>query len=202
MMCMDKKGNTDIPSKGKIIMAWILLIILSACLAGLIYEKKNYNLETKETNTEQQEDKIPDIVITMLKTIVDNYNSNPTTLEYRAKSITTEAKLQDKYIIISYMDSTTNTEIKYEYDLMKHTLSSKLENTNKGVFENIFKILVMACQTRLENKTDITGRLDKFLAGEELKGLSIKDNIYEIDVIEKIEDTTTNMTETTDTNTQ
>lgn len=199
---MDKKGNTDIPSKGKIIMAWILLIILSACLAGLIYEKKNYNLETKETNTEQQEDKIPDIVITMLKTIVDNYNSNPTTLEYRAKSITTEAKLQDKYIIISYMDSTTNTEIKYEYDLMKHTLSSKLENTNKGVFENIFKILVMACQTRLENKTDITGRLDKFLAGEELKGLSIKDNIYEIDVIEKIEDTTTNMTETTDTNTQ
>ena len=202
MMCMDKKGNTDIPSKGKIIMAWILLIVLSACLAGLIYEKKNYNLETKETNTEQQEDKIPDIVITMLKTIVDNYNSNPTTLEYRAKSITTEAKLQDKYIIISYMDSTTNTEIKYEYDLMKHTLSSKLENTNKGVFENIFKILVMACQTRLENKTDITGRLDKFLAGEELKGLSIKDNIYEIDVIEKIEDTTTNMTETTDTNTQ
>ena len=202
MMCMDKKGNTDIPSKGKIIMAWILLIILSACLAGLIYEKKNYNLETKETNTEQQEDKIPDIVITMLKTIVDNYNSNPTTLEYRAKSITTEAKLQDKYIIISYMDSTTNTEIKYEYDLMKHTLSSKLENTNKGVFENIFKILVMACQTRLENEIDISGRLDKFLAGEEIKGLSIKDNIYEIDVIEKIEDTTTNMTETTDTNTQ
>ena len=201
-MCMDKKGNTDIPSKGKIIMAWILLIILSACLAGLIYEKKNYNLETKETNTEQQEDKIPDIVITMLKTIVDNYNSNPTTLEYRAKSITTEAKLQDKYIIISYMDSTTNTEIKYEYDLMKHTLSSKLENTNKGVFENIFKILVMACQTRLENEIDISGRLDKFLAGEEIKGLSIKDNIYEIDVIEKIEDTTTNMTETTDTNTQ
>lgn len=199
---MDKKGNTDIPSKGKIIMAWILLIILSACLAGLIYEKKNYNLETKETNTEQQEDKIPDIVITMLKTIVDNYNSNPTTLEYRAKSITTEAKLQDKYIIISYMDSTTNTEIKYEYDLMKHTLSSKLENTNKGVFENIFKILVMACQTRLENEIDISGRLDKFLAGEEIKGLSIKDNIYEIDVIEKIEDTTTNMTETTDTNTQ
>ena len=202
MMCMDKKGNTDIPSKGKIIMAWILLIILSACLAGLIYEKKNYNLETKETNTEQQEDKIPDIVITMLKTIVDNYNSNPTTLEYRAKSITTEAKLQDKYIIISYMDSTTNTEIKYEYDLMKHTLSSKLENTNKGVFENIFKILVMACQTRLENEIDISGRLDKFLAGEEIKGLSINDNIYEIDVIEKIEDTTTNMTETTDTNTQ
>ena len=202
MMCMDKKGNTDIPSKGKIIMAWILLIILSACLAGLIYEKKNYNLETKETNTEQQEDKIPDIVITMLKTIVDNYNSNPTTLEYRAKSITTEAKLQDKYIIISYMDSTTNTEIKYEYDLMKQTLSSKIENTNKGVFENIFKILVMACQTRLENEIDISGRLDKFLAGEEIKGLSINDNIYEIDVIEKIEDTTTNMTETTDTNTQ
>ena len=46
-MSMDKKGNTDIPSKGKIIMAWILLIILSACLAGLIYEKKNYNLEAK-----------------------------------------------------------------------------------------------------------------------------------------------------------
>ena len=189
---MDKKGNTDIPSKGKIIRAWILLIILSASLAGLIYEKKNYKPQEKETNIEPQQEKLPDSVVAILNIIVENYNTNPTTIEYRAKNINTEAKFQDRYIVINYRDSANNTEIKYEYDPMRHTLSSKLGDNNKGVFDNIFKILVMSCQKRLENESDISDYLDKFFAGEEVKGLSNKDDTYEIDIVVKIGENTTN----------
>ena len=62
-----------IPSKSSIIKAWIALLVLSLCLAGLIYTKKTYKpkdsieLETPET--------IPEVVVASLNEIVNNFNN-------------------------------------------------------------------------------------------------------------------------------
>ena len=158
---MKKENDTsDIPSKSSIIKAWVALIILSLCLAGLIYAKKTY--KPKETNIEEDVS-IPDVIVEALNNIVDNFNSNKKVVELKDNNIVYEATLEDMYIVISSTKDENTTEIKYEYDMFKHSLSSSATDIDKEIFIDIFKLLVESCQTRLENTDNVQSYIDKFL---------------------------------------
>ena len=182
---MKKENDTSIiPSKKSIIKAWIILIILSLCLSGLIYTKKTYKPK-EEINEEVT---LPATVVEALNNIVSNFNNNKDITELKEKNEIYVSTLEGKYIIINYTKDENVTEIRYEYDLIKHTLSSSSTNVDKVVFENIFKFLVSSCQERLENTNDVASYIDKFLEGESVYGLSKEADVYSIDIIVKLGD--------------
>lgn len=165
----------EMPSKGKIIGAWILLVILISCVAGLIYLKKNTELE--EEKVTETENKISPIITTELTNIVNYFNANSLISEYEQEGLTLTASLQDATIIISYATSNTNGIINYNYNQISANLNTTFEQESKELNDKIFKVLVMACRERKSWKEDITNEVENFLTSNtEIIGLNKETN--------------------------
>ena len=152
-----------VPSKNKIIIAWLLLILLLSCLLGLIYIKHTYKEdETKEVIPSQVQN---EEIITELNEIVNNFNNNSLLNNYETEDfLRLRASLDNNIITINYEKITQeniettedenlegNAAVIYTYDVDKNILSSiKGENISDDIYNKIFRILVLSVQERLQ----------------------------------------------------
>jgi len=201
----NKKTPTQddtMPSKGKIIVAWFMLIVLLGCTTGLVY-LKNFK-PTKEETMEEETKTITPVIASVLNTIVDNFNKNTLVSDYKEEGLTLTANLTDDKITISYATTSTNGSISYNYDMTNFQLTTTFENTNKEINDKVFEVLVISCRQRVNPTDNISTELHEFITGTtEIPGLTkeVTDtNItYQIDIrypLKEQEETTTSNTNT------
>lgn len=140
--------------KGKIIIAWIILIILIIMVAILSYLKffgiKNEHIEEKPIENSSSE-----AINNALEEIVTNFNKNPKIQEYKDQGIQIEATLNNYSIYISYTtDTSTTYEFNYENLILKIMIENNPENLSN--FKIIYQLLIEAVQERLGNTEDVT----------------------------------------------
>lgn len=173
--------NDTIPTKGKIITAWILLIILLGCTTGLVYLK---NFKQTETKPQEETDTVSEVVKTTLNTITSNFNNNANNYE---EGLTLHASLNDKTITITYTNKDTSNNINYVYDRNTFQLITTFQNTDKEINDKVFKLLALSCRQRLNSKEDITNILEEFITeNKEVPGLLKEETdtstTYKIDI--------------------
>ena len=184
-----KKGN------GKVIVAWVFLIILVGLLLGLNYVKffgqSNQNIEEKPV--ENSADQAIDRALTQ---IVDNFNQHEKVKSYADNNIIIKAVLNHHSIYISYV---TDTTITYEFTYQNLGLEIVIANDEENVqkFKEIYEILIYAVQQRLGNDQDIAPYISNFLEDKvEYEGLTksaTEDTFtYQMDITQKLEESIQN----------
>ena len=176
--------------KGKIIIAWIVLILLIIMLLVLNYIKffgsqTTPNIEEKPVGNSSEQ-----AVNNALQQIVDNFNQHEKVKEYAEQNIGLKAVLNGYSIYISYTTDTTTT---YEFTYHDLTLDIDIANDEENIqkFKTIYEILIYAVQQRIDNDENIDSYVSEFLNdSEEYDGLYkvVADNIisYHMDITRKL----------------
>lgn len=198
-----KKNKTKTPKKISIFFAWIVLITCIFLILGLTY-LKFFAIDNDKEN--MQEHPVNDvqtspIITETLQTIVNNFNKSELVNNYKNENITINATLDETTITINYISDTIQK--KYIFTFNSPMLNSTITNEDANEFKIIYKILVYACQQRLNNNNNIDSILEEFYNGKEVTGLSQKTEngnlIYSIDISTSItSDTITDNPENTD----
>lgn len=152
---MSKTNKHAPPKKSSIILAWILLIILISSALTLTYLKKfgpNDNLEERPVTN-----KTSPVIAESLQKIVDNFNNSKLQNAYKDKNINIKATLNDTTIIIDYTTTITKT---YKFIFSNPILTATIDNNDITNFSDVYKILIYACQERLNNNNN---NIDKYI---------------------------------------
>jgi len=183
-----KKGELQVeemPSKNKIIFAWILLIVLVLCTGGLVGLKTFYKPDVTDENVEVKNEISPVITAT-LSDIISEFNSNSLLETYKSDGLNLIASLKDATITVNYKIDNDNSSVDYAYNVAGN-LSVKFSEDNKEINDKIFKVMVLACRDRLNLTEDVEDSIDAFLSEDAeaygLKKVVVEDSvIYSVDV--------------------
>jgi hypothetical protein len=196
---MNKKKDKK-PTKTSIALAWIILIVCITLALALTYLK--FFTVNKNTENNINESNVSPVITEALQTIVDNFNNNELINKYKEENINITATLSNTTITINYSNNEINKN--YDFNFVSPLLNSKINNNDIEEFKIIYKILVYACQQRLDNYNNIDSLIDDFYNEKEVVGLTKSkedDNIiYSIDVTKTI--TTNDNTISTNTNSE
>ena len=183
------------PSKNSIILAWIILLICVILGAALTYiklfyeESNNKNIEEYSTNNTE----LSPVILEALQTIVKNYNESDIVKKYKEENTNTNAYLENNIIKVDYSKEEKRT---YDFNFAVPILTSTTTKEHEEELQNIFKIMIYACQKRLNNDIDTIQISENFYKGTSYIGLikeEKENNItYGIDVSKKITETETN----------
>ncbi len=181
-----KNSNTT----SKIIIAKILLILLIVIAIILTYLKffgPNQNLE--EHPLDENRNQI-DTKIELLESITTIMNDSSMVEEYKDKKVNIWANVNsnNNSIILNYE---TSSIIQFELDYREPNLEISINKEEELVFSEMYKILILANQERLENTITNTEYIDEFLKGNnsidgytrEVTGDTIR---YTMDITKKI----------------
>lgn len=190
------------PSKLSIVLAWIVLLFCIISAAALTYLKFFYedlndkNMEEYSTNNTE----LSPVILEALQTIIKNFNESDITKKYQETNITVNAYLENNNIKVDY--SKEDKKKTYEFNFAVPMITSTITKDQEEEFKSIFKIMIYACQKRLNNNIDVDKITDNFYKGTPYVGLireEKENNItYGIDVskniIEATEEKNTNNT--------
>ena len=202
-----KKDKQSTPKKEKkiskqaIIIAWIVLIILIILAVVLTYLKffgPNENLEEHSVNDANNQ---IDTQTELLESITTNFNDSSLVEEYLNQDINVWANVNSNNNSIMLNYETTDI-MQYELTYSEPTLEISITKEGEVVFSELFKVLILANQERLENSITNTEYIDEFLKGNstidgytrEVTGEDIK---YTMDITKKINTEGNTTSETT-----
>lgn len=188
-------------SKQAIIIAWIVLIILIILAVVLTYLKffgPNENLEEHSVNDANNQ---IDTQTELLESITTNFNDSSLVEEYLNQDINVWANVNSDNNSIMLNYETTDI-MQYELTYSEPTLEISITKEGEVVFSELFKVLILANQERLENSITNTEYIDEFLKGNstidgytrEVTGEDIK---YTMDITKKINTEGNTTSETT-----
>jgi len=184
-----KKIDNVIPSRGKIIFAWVLLILLVAMVLGLYYLKNYYKVKDDEPIVDETHSSV---ITGELTKIVDNFNNNSLINTYNSEGLNLEARLEELTIVVKYNLDGINGILEYSYDKQMAILMSSNLDENKEINDKIFKIMVLAVQERLGNtKGGLEEKIDSFIDDNAvIVGLEKEINetgyVYKINIVNEI----------------
>lgn len=188
-------------SKQAVIVAWIVLIILIILAVVLTYLKffgPNENLEEHSVNDANNQ---IDTQTELLESITTNFNDSSLVEEYLNQDINVWANVNSDNNSIMLNYETTDI-MQYELTYSEPTLEISITKEGEVVFSELFKVLILANQERLENSITNTEYIDEFLKGNstidgytrEVTGEDIK---YTMDITKKINTEGNTTSETT-----
>lgn len=186
-----KNSNKE---KRKILFAKVLLVLLIIIILLLICfhfflmkntENDNKNINSSSTNA----------IHKALKDITANFNKDKDVINYQGvNDVKLKAYTEGDSIYIDYI---TDDTVSYEFvirngeTLFLDILVEKSNDEEKNKFNIVYGFLVDAVQERLNNKSDISGKINDFLVNDiPCKGLS-KNEVgnkteYKINILDKI----------------
>lgn len=179
-----KKDNikNDLPSKGKIVFAWVALLILIGMTGGLVYLKNFSSSETNiNNNTEVKKDEIPSLVASALTTIAESFNKSSLVTQYKSdENLELYASVNKLDIEVTYKNDTIYEKVTYSYDTKTGLLSTTFNEGNEEIEKKILKVMILSCRARLNLTDDVNDKIDDFLNGINQSGLTMNNNTYSI----------------------
>lgn len=179
-----KKDNikNDLPSKGKIVFAWVALLILIGMTGGLVYLKNFSSSETNiNNNTEVKKDEIPSLVASALTTIAESFNKSSLVTQYKSdENLELYASVNKLDIEVTYKNDTIDEKVTYSYDTKTGLLSTTFNEGNEEIEKKILKVMILSCRARLNLTDDVNDKIDDFLNGINQSGLTMNNNTYSI----------------------
>lgn len=195
-----KKDNikNDLPSKGKIVFAWITLLILIGMTGGLVYLKNfSSNVTNTDNNTEAKKDEISPAVASALTTITESFNKSSLVTQYKSdENLELYASVNKLDIEVTYKNDTIDQKVTYSYDTKTGLLSTTLTEGNEEIEKKILKVMILSCRARLNLTDDVNDKIDEFLNGTNQNGLTINNNTYSISLANPLKEDSNNNTET------
>lgn len=204
-----KKDNikNDLPSKGKIVFAWVALLILIGMTGGLVYLKNSSsNVTNTDNNTEAKKDEISPAVASALTTIAESFNKSSLVTQYKSdENLELYASVNKYDIEVTYKNDTIDKKVTYSYDIKTGLLSTTFNEGNEEIEKKILKVMILSCRARLNLTDDVNDKIDEFLNGTNQNGLTINNNTYSISLANPLKedsnnntDSSTNSTNTSD----
>ena len=194
-----KKDNikNDLPSKGKIVFAWVALLILIGMTGGLVYLKNFSSSETNtNNNTEVKKDEIPSLVASALTTIAENFNKSSLVTQYKSdENLELYASVNKLDIEVTYKNDTIDEKVTYSYDTKTGLLSTTFNEGNEEIEKKILKVMILSCRARLNLTDDVNDKIDDFLNGINQSGLTINNNTYSISLANPLKEDSNNNTD-------
>lgn len=195
-----KKDNikNDLPSKGKIVFAWLALLILIGMTGGLVYLKNSSsNVTNTDNNTETKKDEISPAVASALTTITESFNKSSLVTQYKSdENLELYASVNKLDIEVTYKNDTVDQKVTYSYDIKTGLLSTTLTEGNEEIEKKILKVMILSCRARLNLTDDVNDKIDEFLNGTNQNGLTINNNTYSIYLANPLKEDSNNNTET------
>ena len=194
-----KKDNikNDLPSKGKIVFAWVALLILIGMTGGLVYLKNFSSSETNtNNNTEVKKDEIPSLVASALTTIAESFNKSSLVTQYKSdENLELYASVNKLDIEVTYKNDTIDEKVTYSYDTKTGLLSTTFNEGNEEIEKKILKVMILSCRARLNLTDDVNDKIDEFLNGINQSGLTINNNTYSISLANPLKEDSNNNTD-------
>ena len=186
-------------------LGWFSLVLLVFAMLGLNYVKFFMNVD--ETNIEETavDNQLSQVVVNALTEIVNNFNENERIKEYQSQNVMMNASLNQYSIFIEYTDTTTNT-FEFHYDNLVLSITVPNDEVQLQKFRQVYEILILAVQKRLENDIDLTPYINGFFdEKKEYDGLIVENignqSTYRMNITKKLGVTDT-VLENTDMNTE
>ena len=190
-----KKDNikNDLPSKGKIVFAWVALLILIGMTGGLVYLKNfSSNVTNTNNNTEVKKDEIPSLVASALTTIAESFNKSSLVTQYKSdENLELYASVNKLDIEVTYKNDTIDEKVIYSYNIKTGLLSTTFNEGNEEIEKKILKVMILSCRARLNLTDDVNDKIDEFLNGINQSGLTINNNIYSISLANPLKEEST-----------
>lgn len=179
-----KKDNikNDLPSKGKIVFAWVALLILIGMTGGLVY-LKNFSSNVTDTNNkiEDKKDEISPVITSALTTIAESFNKSSLVTQYKSdENLELYASVNKLDIEVTYKNDTIDEKVTYSYDTKTGLLSTTFNEGNEEIEKKILKVMILSCRARLNLTDDVSDKIDDFLNGINQSGLTMNNNTYSI----------------------
>ncbi len=194
-----KKDNikNDLPSKGKIVFAWVALLILIGMAGGLVYLKKSSsNVTNTDNNTEAKKDEISPAVASALTTIAESFNKSSLVTQYKSdENLELYASVNKLDIEVTYKNDTIDEKVTYSYDIKTGLLSTTFNEGNEEIEKKILKVMILSCRARLNLTDDVNDKIDEFLNGTNQNGLTINNNTYSISLANPLKEDSNNNTD-------
>ncbi len=194
-----KKDNikNDLPSKGKIVFAWIALLILIGMTGGLVYLKNSSsNVTNTDNNTEAKKDEISPAVASALTTIAESFNKSSLVTQYKSdENLELYASVNKLDIEVTYKNDTIDEKVTYSYDIKTGLLSTTFNEGNEEIEKKILKVMILSCRARLNLTDDVNDKIDEFLNGTNQNGLTINNNTYSISLANPLKEDSNNNTD-------
>lgn len=179
-----KKDNikNDLPSKGKIVFAWVALLILIGMTGGLVYLKNfSSNVTNTDNNIETKKDEVPSSVASALTTIAESFNKSSLVTQYKSdENLELYASVNKLDIEVTYKNDTIDEKVIYSYDTKTGLLSTTFNEGNEEIEKKILKVMILSCRARLNLTDDVSDKIDDFLNGINQSGLTMNNNTYSI----------------------
>ncbi len=194
-----KKDNikNDLPSKGKIVFAWVALLILIGMTGGLVYLKNSSgNVTNTDNNTEAKKDEISPAVASALTTITESFNKSSLVTQYKSdENLELYASVNKYDIEVTYKNDTIDEKVTYSYDIKTGLLSTTFNEGNEEIEKKILKVMILSCRARLNLTDDVNDKIDEFLNGTNQNGLTINNNTYSISLANPLKEDSNNNTD-------
>ena len=190
-----KKDNikNDLPSKGKIVFAWVALLILIGMTGGLVYLKNfSSNVTNTDNNIETKKDEVPPAVASALTTIAESFNKSSLVTQYKSdENLELYASVNKLDIEVTYKNDTIDEKVIYSYNIKTGLLSTTFNEGNEEIEKKILKVMILSCRARLNLTDDVNDKIDEFLNGINQSGLTINNNIYSISLANPLKEEST-----------
>ncbi len=189
-----KKDNikNDLPSKGKIVFAWVALLILIGMTGGLVYLKNSSANVTNTNDTEKKQNEISPIITSALTTIAESFNKSSLVTQYKTdENLELYASVNELDIEVTYKNDTIDEKVTYSYDTKTGLLSTTLTTGNEEIEKKILKVMILSCRERLNLTDDVNDKIEEFLNGTNQSGLTINNNTYTISLANPLKDDNT-----------
>lgn len=190
-----KKDNikNDLPSKGKIVFAWVALLILIGMTGGLVYLKNfSSNVTNTDNNIETKKDEVPSSVASALTTIAESFNKSSLVTQYKSdENLELYASVNKLDIEVTYKNDTIDEKVIYSYNIKTGLLSTTFNEGNEEIEKKILKVMILSCRARLNLTDDVNDKIDEFLNGINQSGLTINNNIYSISLANPLKEEST-----------
>ena len=194
-----KKDNikNDLPSKGKIVFAWVALLILIGMTGGLVYLKNfSSNVTNTDNNIATKKDEIPPAVASALTTIAESFNKSSLVTQYKSdENLELYASVNKYDIEVTYKNDTIDEKVTYSYDTKTGLLSTTFNEGNEEIEKKILKVMILSCRARLNLTDDVNDKIDEFLNGINQSGLTINNNTYSISLANPLKEDSNNNTD-------
>ena len=190
-----KKDNikNDLPSKGKIVFAWVALLIFIGMTVGLVYLKNfSSNVTNTDNNIETKKDEVPPAVASALTTIAESFNKSSLVTQYKSdENLELYASVNKLDIEVTYKNDTIDEKVIYSYNIKTGLLSTTFNEGNEEIEKKILKVMILSCRARLNLTDDVNDKIDEFLNGINQSGLTINNNIYSISLANPLKEEST-----------
>ena len=190
-----KKDNikNDLPSKGKIVFAWVALLILIGMTGGLVY-LKNFSSNVTDTNNkiEDKKDEISLVITSALTTIAESFNKSSLVTQYKSdENLELYASVNKLDIEVTYKNDIIDEKVTYSYDTKTGLLSTTFNEGNEEIEKKILKVMILSCRARLNLTDDVNDKIDDFLNGINQSGLTMNNNTYSISLANPLKEEST-----------